>query len=79
MKPAPVTKNEYYNVKILVTPTSLIIEPRHRLAIALRANDDEEIIPPMRHIGPDRSEDLLSGTNRIVLGGKLLLPVVKRD
>jgi predicted acyl esterase len=79
MKPATVEPNKSYDVKIPVVCTSMIIEPGHRLAIALRANDEEEIIPPMRHIGPDRSEDLLGGTNRIALGGKLVLPLVKRD
>ncbi|KAF9699442.1 hypothetical protein EKO04_002478 [Ascochyta lentis] len=78
MKPAPVEKNQWYDVKVPVVCTSMIIEPGHRLAIALRANDEEEIIPPMRHVGPDRTEDLLSGTNRIRLGGKLVLPIVKR-
>lgn len=79
MKPAPVEKNKCYDVKIPVPPTSMVIEPGHRLAIALRANDEEEIIPPMRHVGPDRSEEVFSGTNKIALGGKLVVPVVKRD
>lgn len=79
MKPAPVEKNKYYDVKIPIPPTSIIVEPAHRLAIALRASDEEEIIPPMRHVGPDRPDNLLSGTNKIVLGGKLVVPVVKRD
>jgi len=79
MKPAPVNDNKYYNVKIPIPPTSLTIETGHSLAIALCADDEEEIIPPMRHIGLDRSDDLLSGTNRIVLGGKLMVPIVKRD
>lgn len=78
MKPAPVEANRWYDVKIPVVCTSMIIEPGHRLAIALRANDEEEIIPPMRHIGPDRPEKLLAGTNRIKLGGKLVLPVVRQ-
>ena len=78
MQPAPVEANEWYNVKIPVVCTSMIIEPGHRLAIALRANDEEEIIPPMRHVGPDRPEELFSGINRIKLGGKLVLPIVKR-
>ncbi|KAJ5035271.1 Alpha/Beta hydrolase protein [Bipolaris maydis] len=78
MKPALIEKNEYYDVKIPIPPTSIIIEPGHRLAIALRASDEEEIIPPMRHVGPDRPENLLSGTNRILLGGKLIVPVIKR-
>ncbi|KAJ5037613.1 Alpha/Beta hydrolase protein [Bipolaris maydis] len=76
--PAMIEKNEYYDVKIPIPPTSIIIEPGHRLAIALRASDEEEIIPPMRHVGPDRPENLLSGTNRILLGGKLIVPVIKR-
>ncbi|KAJ4315570.1 hypothetical protein N0V94_005884 [Neodidymelliopsis sp. IMI 364377] len=79
MKPATVEPNKSYDVKIPVVCTSMIVEPGHRLAIALRANDEEEIIPPMRHIGPDRSESLLGGTNRIALGGKLVLPLVKRS
>lgn len=78
MKPASVEANKWYDIKIPVVCTSMIIEPGHRLAIALRANDEEEIIPPMRHIGPDRPEGLLAGTNRIRLGGKLLLPAVRR-
>ncbi|KAF1980313.1 alpha/beta-hydrolase [Bimuria novae-zelandiae CBS 107.79] len=78
MKPAPVEKNKHYDVKIPIPPTSIIIEPGHRLAIALRASDEEEIISPMRHVGPDRPDDILSSTNKIVLGGKLMVPVVKR-
>lgn len=78
VKPAPVEANKWYDVKVPVVCTSMIIEPGHRLAIALRANDEEEIIPPMRHVGPDRPETLFAGTNRIKLGGKLVLPVVKR-
>lgn len=79
MKPAPVEKNKYYDVKIPIPPTSMIVEKGHRLAIALRASDEEEIIPPMRHVGSDRSDDVFQGTNKIVLGGKLTVPVVKRD
>ncbi|KAI8932079.1 hypothetical protein NX059_010966 [Plenodomus lindquistii] len=78
MEPALVVKDQEYNVKVPIPPTSIIIEPGHRLAIALRANDEEEIIPPMRHVGPDRSEDVFSGTNRISLGGKFMIPVVQR-
>lgn len=78
MKPAPVEADKWYNVKVPIVCTSMIVAPGHRLAIALRANDEEEIIPPMRHIGPDRPAELLTGTNRIKLGGKLVLPVVKR-
>ncbi|KAF1360770.1 alpha/beta-hydrolase [Lizonia empirigonia] len=77
MKPASVEANKSYDINIPVVCTSMIIEPGHRLAIALRAND-EEIIPPMRHIGPDRPEGLLAGINRIRFGGKLLLPAVRR-
>lgn len=79
MNPAPVEKNKSYNVEIPIPPTSMIIEPGHRLAIALRANDEEEIIPPMRHVGSDRPINVFSGTNRILLGGKLMVPIVKRD
>lgn len=78
MKPASVETNKWYDVKIPVVCTSMIIEAGHRLAIALRANDEEEIIPPMRHIGPDRPEERLSGTNHIKFGGQLMLPIVKR-
>ena len=76
-KPAPVNKNEYYKVKIPMPPTSLIVDTGYRLAMALRAND-EEIIPPMRHVGRDRPEGVLLGTNRIMLGGRLVVPVVHR-
>lgn len=79
MKPASVEANTWYNVKIPIVCTSMIIEPGHRLAVALRANDEKEIVPPMRHVGPDRPEELLSGMNRIKLGGELVLPTVKRD
>ncbi|KAF2844767.1 alpha/beta-hydrolase [Plenodomus tracheiphilus IPT5] len=79
MSPAPVEKDKQYDVKIPIPPTSLIVGPGHRLAIALQACDEEEIIPPMRHTGADRTEEVFSGTNRILLGGKLMVPVVKRD
>lgn len=79
MKPAPGKKDKWYDVEIPIPPTSIIVEAGHRLAIAVRANDEEEIISPMRHIGPDRSEEVFAGTNRIVLGGKLMLPVLKRS
>ncbi|KAK4044336.1 Alpha/Beta hydrolase protein [Parachaetomium inaequale] len=79
MKREAVERNKYYDVKIPIPPTSIIVEPGHRLAVALRAGDEEEIIPPMRHVGPDGSDDLLSGTNKIVLGGKVVVPVVKRS
>lgn len=77
-EPAAIEANKWYNVKVPVVCTSMIVEPGHRLAIAIRASDEEEIIPPMRHIGPDRPETVFSGTNRIKLGGMLVLPTVKR-
>ncbi|KAH6643574.1 Alpha/Beta hydrolase protein [Boeremia exigua] len=78
MGPAAVEAGQWYDVKVPIVCTSMIVEPGHRLAIGLRANDEEDIIPPMRHIGPDRPEAIFSGTNRIKLGGKLVLPIVKR-
>lgn len=78
MKPASVKADKWYDAKRPVVCISMIIEPGHRLAIALRANDEEDIIPPMRHIGPDKPEKLLACTNRIKFCGKLVLPVVKR-
>lgn len=78
MKPASVEADKWYDAKIQVVCISIIIEPGHRLAIALRANDEEEIIPPMRYIRPHKPEELLTSTNRIKLCGKLVQPVVKR-
>lgn len=78
LKPAPVKKNEWYNVTIPMPCTSLLVPKGHRFAVALQATDEEEIIPPMRHNGPDRSEAVFAGTNRIRLGGKVIVPHVKR-
>ncbi|KAM6505382.1 hypothetical protein FSOLCH5_014602 [Fusarium solani] len=46
MKPAAVEEGKHYNVKIPIPPTSMIVEAGPRLAIALRAGDEEEIIHP---------------------------------
>jgi hypothetical protein len=58
--------------------TSILVPKSHRFAVALRASDEEEIIPPMRHVGPDRSEEVFSSTNKIKLGGKVVVPRVNR-
>lgn len=76
--PAPVKAGEPYQVKVPIPPTSMIFEKGTRLAVALRADDEETTIPPMRHVGPDRSEEVFGGTHRVLHGGKLVLPVVKR-
>ncbi|KAH7043332.1 Alpha/Beta hydrolase protein [Macrophomina phaseolina] len=75
---APVKPNELYSVKVPIPPTSMIFEKGTRLAVALRADDEETTIPPMRHVGPDRSEEVFAGKNRILRGGRLVLPAVKR-
>jgi predicted acyl esterase len=76
--PAPVKANAFYTVKIPIPPTSMIIAKNHKLAVTLRANDEDAVIPPMRHMGEDRSEDIFGGTNRIIYGGRLVLPVINR-
>ncbi|KAJ4356862.1 uncharacterized protein N0V89_004899, partial [Didymosphaeria variabile] len=78
LKPAPVEEDEWYNVKIPMPCTSILVPKGCRFAVALQATDEEEIIPPMRHNGPDRSQELFRGTNRIRLGGKIILPYVVR-
>ncbi|USP76304.1 alpha/beta-hydrolase [Curvularia clavata] len=78
LKPASVEKDTWYNVKVPMPCTSILVPKGHRFAVALRATDEEEIIPPMRHIGPDRSKEVFYGTNRIKFGGKVVVPHVKR-
>jgi predicted acyl esterase len=78
LKPAPVVQGKWYDIKVPMPCTSILVPKSHRFAVALRASDEEEIIPAMRHAGPDRSEEVFSGTNKIKLGGKVVVPHVKR-
>ncbi|KAF2659344.1 alpha/beta-hydrolase [Lophiostoma macrostomum CBS 122681] len=78
LEPALVEKGKWYDIKMPMPCTSIRVPKGHRLAVSLQATDEEEIIPPMRHVGPDRSEEVFIGTNRIKLGGKVVVPVVKR-
>jgi hypothetical protein len=57
--------------------TSILVPKGHSFAVALRASDEEEIIPAMRHVGPDRSAEVFASTNKIKLGGKIVVPHVK--
>lgn len=78
LKPAPVKKDEWYDVKVPMPCTSILVPEGHRFAVSLQASDEKEIIPPMRHVGPDRSEEIFLGANKIRLGGKIVVPVVRR-
>lgn len=77
LKPAPVETDKWYNVTFPMPCTSILIPKGYRFAVALQATDEKEIIPPMRHVGPDRSEEVFSGTNKIKLGGQIIFPLIK--
>jgi hypothetical protein len=67
-----VEKDQWYDVKVPMLCTFILVPKEYRLAGALRAIDEEQSISPMQYYGPEGSTETFSSENKINLSSKLL-------